>query len=163
MQSREANTLSSTPLHDQHPTITRLSDEPAAMIKKSQLDYVSIDDSFTPLPKHGHLSEKTAEYAAIEPSLHAGMEAVLNLPDFPAFRELAGDPDAVMPPGGPDRVRDVVTELLFFKARDGSEIELKVYKSPNVLPDATLMIRMHGGGTTMLLELLKNRTSTDGH
>jgi hypothetical protein len=133
------------------------------MIRKPQLDYVSIDDSFTPLPKHGHLSEKTADYAAIEPSLHAGIEAVLNLPDFPAFRELAGDPDAVMPPGGPDRVRDVVTELLSFKTRDGGEVELKVYKSPNVLPDATLMIRMHGGGTTMLLELLIYGTFIDDH
>lgn len=122
------------------------------MLGKSHLDYVVIDDSFTPLPKYGHLSQKTANYAAAEPALRASIETVLSLPDFPAFREMAGDPDAIIPPGGPNRTRDVITELLYFKARDGHELELKVYKSPNVAPDATLFYRMHGGGMTHYLD-----------
>lgn len=62
------------------------------------------------------------------------------------MRAAAGDPDAVMPPGGPDRYKDVVTELIDIPTRDGTVVELKVYKSPNVNENAVLMYRMHGGG-----------------
>lgn len=132
------------------------------MVGKSRLDYVTINTSFTPLPKYGHLSQKTADYVAAEPSLHAATEKLMRLPNWPAFREMAGDSDAVIPPNGPDRARDIVTELLYFKARDGYEIELKVYRSPNVVPDATLMYRMHGGGmNTSLLVLVFRYTDND--
>ncbi|RYP69405.1 hypothetical protein DL770_008242 [Monosporascus sp. CRB-9-2] len=113
---------------------------------KPKLEYVDLDADFKPLPKHGHLSQKIPEFAAAEPAIKAGYEKLWAAPDFPAFREMAGDVDAVMPPGGPDRYREVATELLQFPARDGEIIELKVYKSPNVVPDATLVYRMHGGG-----------------
>lgn len=120
------------------------------MIGKTHLDYVAIDKCFTPLPMYGHLSNKTAEYIAAEPAFQVANDAVLSLPDWPSFRELAGNADAAIPPGGPDRTRDVVTELMHFGARDGDELELKVYKSPNVAANATLMYRMHGGGMISL-------------
>ncbi|KAJ8119808.1 hypothetical protein ONZ43_g3324 [Nemania bipapillata] len=107
--------------------------------------FVDIDPDFKPLPKYGHLSEKTPEFLAVEDAISAAYEKPYMLPDIPTFRQVAGDPDAAMPPGGPDRYRDVKTELLHFPARDGHLIELKVYKSPHVAPDATLMYRMHGG------------------
>ncbi|KAI0118178.1 alpha/beta hydrolase fold-domain-containing protein [Nemania sp. FL0031] len=113
---------------------------------KDKPQYVDLDPEFKPLPKYGHLSEKTPEYLAVEDAIRAAYDKLWELPDIPAFRRGAGDPDAVMPPGGPDRYRDVVTELLHFPARDGQVIELKVYKSPRVAPEATLVYRMHGGG-----------------
>ncbi|KAI0889642.1 alpha/beta-hydrolase [Annulohypoxylon maeteangense] len=113
---------------------------------KDKPEYVDLDVDFTPLPKHGHLSEKTPEFIEAEPAIAAAYDQLWALPDFAAFRQAAGDPDAPMPHGGPDRYCDVVTELLQVPARDGHLIELKIYKSPKVLPGATLVYRMHGGG-----------------
>ncbi|KAI1193020.1 alpha/beta hydrolase fold-domain-containing protein [Nemania serpens] len=113
---------------------------------KDKPQYFDLDPDFKPLPKYGHLSEKTPEFLVAEDAMRTGYDRLWSLPDMPAFRETAGDEDASMPPGGPDRYRDVKTELLQFPARDGHLIELKVYKSPNVVPDATLVYRMHGGG-----------------
>ncbi|KAI9147521.1 Carboxylesterase NlhH [Paramyrothecium foliicola] len=109
--------------------------------------YVDLRADFEPLPKHGHLSSpKNAEYAAIQEFVDAAFAPLWALPSWSAFREAAGDADATIPPGGPDRYRDITTEFLHFKARDGYQVELKVYKSVNVTSNATLMIRMHGGG-----------------
>ncbi|KAI0403068.1 alpha/beta hydrolase fold-domain-containing protein [Xylaria palmicola] len=108
--------------------------------------FFDLDPDFEPLPKYGHLSDKTPEFAAVEGAIGAAFDRLWDLPDMPAFRAAAGDPDATMPPGGPDRYRRVETELLRFPARDGHLLELKVYRSPDVAPDATLVYRMHGGG-----------------
>ncbi|KAI8632637.1 alpha/beta-hydrolase [Xylariaceae sp. FL1651] len=113
---------------------------------KDKPEYVDIDADFKPLPKYGYLSEKTPEFAAVEPAIRAAYDQLWTCPDWPAVRQLAGDADAPMPPGGPDRYREVTTELLQFPARDGEMIELKIYKSPDVVQDATLVYRMHGGG-----------------
>ncbi|KAI0877971.1 alpha/beta hydrolase fold-domain-containing protein [Hypoxylon argillaceum] len=112
---------------------------------KDKPQFVDLDPGFKPLPKYGHLSEKTPEFLVVEDAIFAAYDQLWKLPDIPTFRQVAGDSDAALPPGGPDRYRDVKTELLHFPARDGHLIELKVYKSPHVAPDATLMYRMHGG------------------
>jgi hypothetical protein len=113
---------------------------------KTTYDYFDLKAPFAPLPKYGHLSKKTPEYEQAEPSIRKAYSALHDLPDFAAVRAAAGDPDAVMPPGGPDRYKDVVTELIDIPTRDGTVVELKVYKSPNVNENAVLMYRMHGGG-----------------
>ncbi|KAM0194332.1 hypothetical protein ACHAPI_007093 [Fusarium lateritium] len=113
---------------------------------KTTYDYFDLKAPFTPLPKYGHLSKKTPEYEQAEPAIRKAYSALRDLPDFTAVRAAAGDPDAVMPPGGPDRYKDVVTELIDIPTRDGTVVELKVYKSPNVNENAVLMYRMHGGG-----------------
>ncbi|KAI0423005.1 alpha/beta hydrolase fold-domain-containing protein [Xylaria grammica] len=113
---------------------------------KDKPQFVDIDPDFKPLPKYGHLSEKTPEFLEVEDAIATGYSQLWGLPDLLTFRRVAGDPEAVMPPGGPDRHREVETELLYFPARDGHLVELKVYKSPNVAAEATLMYRMHGGG-----------------
>ncbi|OTA98760.1 hypothetical protein M426DRAFT_258111 [Hypoxylon sp. CI-4A] len=113
---------------------------------KDKPQYVDLRVDFKPLPKYGYLSEKTPEFIEVEAAIDAAYDALWTLPDFPAFRLAAGDADAVMPPGGPDRYRDTKIELLQFPARDGHLIELKIYKSPNVRPNATLVYRMHGSG-----------------
>jgi hypothetical protein len=113
---------------------------------KTKYDYFDLKAPFEPLPKYGHLSKKTPEYEQAEPSIRKAYSALRDLPDFAAVRAAAGDPDAVMPPGGPDRYKDIITELIDIPTRDGTMIELKVYKSPNVNENAVLMYRMHGGG-----------------
>ncbi|KAF9779126.1 hypothetical protein IL306_002354 [Fusarium sp. DS 682] len=114
---------------------------------KTTCDYFDLTAPFTPLPKYGHLSKKTSEYELAEPSIRQEYAAVFSLPDFPSIRALTDDADAVMPPGGPDRYKDIVTELIDIPTRDGTMVELKVYKSPNVKDNAVLMYRMHGGAT----------------
>lgn len=113
---------------------------------KHKPDYIAIPADFQPLPKYGHLSEKHPDWVAAEAAVDAMYAPSRSLTSYAACRELVGDPDAVMPPGGPDRYRAVTTELIRFAARDGYEVELKVYKAPDVAPDAVLMYRMHGGG-----------------
>lgn len=112
---------------------------------KDKLQYVD-PSGFEPLPKYGHMSEKIPEYAAAESAIAAAYAKVWECPDIPSARIVAGNADAAIPSGGPDRYHHVVTEFLHFPARDGTLIELKVYKSPNVKPNATLMYRMHGSG-----------------
>ncbi|KAL4726645.1 hypothetical protein ACLX1H_005533 [Fusarium chlamydosporum] len=113
---------------------------------KTQYDYIDVASPFTPLPKYGHYSKKTPEYEQAEPSFREVYSALNNLPDIPTVRAASGDADAVMPPGGPDRYKDIVTELINIPTRDGTMIELKVYKSPNVNTNAVMMYSMHGGG-----------------
>ncbi|KAI0521128.1 alpha/beta hydrolase fold-domain-containing protein [Xylaria bambusicola] len=113
---------------------------------KDKPQYIDMVPDFKPMPKYGHLSEKTPELLDSEDAISAVMEALWALPDMAAIRQAAGDADAAMPPGGPDRYREVKTEFLHFPARDGHLVELKVYKSPHVAADATLMYSMHGGG-----------------
>lgn len=113
---------------------------------KSKPDYVDLDADFQPLPKFGHLSRKHPAYEAAEEAISAAYSQVYCQPDIESFRIAAGDADATIPPGGPDRYQDVNTELMYFTTRDGHKTELKIYKSPNVEPNAVLMYRMHGGG-----------------
>ncbi|KAF0325698.1 hypothetical protein GQ607_007140 [Colletotrichum asianum] len=116
------------------------------LTEKTKPEYVDLDTEFHPLPKHGHLSAKHPVYTASEAAIGTMYEEARKQENFALLRSVFVDADAPMPRGGPDRYRDVITELLYFKARDGKEIELKVYKSPNVEPNAALMYRMHGGG-----------------
>jgi len=113
--------------------------------QKTKSDYFDLVTPFTPFPKHGHLSQKSPEYSAAEPFLREALSALNAQPDFPSMRAVAGDPDAVMPPNGPDRYKDIVTELIQIPTRDRVMIELKVYKSIKVNRNAVLMYRMHGG------------------
>lgn len=113
---------------------------------KSKSDYVDLDADFQPLPKFGHLSQKHPAYEAAQEAIAAGFSELYSLPDFESFRNAAGKDDATIPPGGPDRYRDVTTHVIYIETRDRHCVELKVYKSRNVEPNAVLMYRMHGGG-----------------
>ncbi|KAI0483197.1 Alpha/Beta hydrolase protein [Xylariaceae sp. FL0804] len=134
------------------------------MLCKTELDYVDVAPGSAPLPRYGHLSRKTPAYAAAEPVVRAVYQQFHALPSLAAFRDAAGDPDAALPPGGPDRHRDVATRTLTFPARDGAPLELKVYCRPSSGPGsgsgeqpdvaaaaaaAPLVYRMHGGGWSL--------------
>lgn len=112
---------------------------------KEEPQYIKLVPDFKPLPKYGHLSEITPEFAAIRSAVDKAYEGIWGAADWAAFRGFVPQGDAAIPPGGPDRSK-LVTEILHFPARDGHSVELKVYKSPNVVENATLVYRMHGGG-----------------
>lgn len=131
---------------------------PFPLTLKSKPDYVDLDADFKPLPKHGHLTQPHEEYAAVQPMIDVMYDQIWALPDFDAFRQVGRGADAAVPPGGPDRARDVVTEFWRFPARDGHAVELKVYKSPGVQRGATLMLRMHGGGELSIRSIYEMRS-----
>ncbi|RGP73562.1 ab hydrolase superfamily [Fusarium longipes] len=113
---------------------------------KTRSDYIDLTVPFTPLPRHGHLSKKTPDYEKAEPEIRKVRSAINDVPDFPMLRAVSDDADAVMPTGGPDRYKEITTELIDITTRDGATIELKVYRSHRVNKNAVLMYRMHGGG-----------------
>jgi hypothetical protein len=126
--------------------------------------YVNLVEDFKPLPKYGHYSEIHPEFAKVEDDIRKGFAAPWAAAEsWPQLRELAGYADAMIPPGGPDRERDIVTELLKFPARDGHMLELKVYRSPKVQKDATLVYRMHGGGESVIKNCSKCPLTEDRH
>ena len=119
------------------------------MLNNDKPKYTHVDPAFEPLPQYGHLSTKTAQFAAAEPQIRALYNQLWALDSWTAARAAAGDAadaDALLPPGAPDRQRDIVTEHLEFLARDGYKVGLKVYRSRDVKPNAALVYRMHGGG-----------------
>ncbi|KAF5008850.1 hypothetical protein FDECE_4874 [Fusarium decemcellulare] len=112
---------------------------------KDKPEYTHAGPDFKPLPKYGHLSKPTPEFLAARDAIDAGNKALWGIPDVTTLREMTPDVDAQMPPGGPDR-QNIMTERIYFDARDGHKVELKIYKAGDVQPDAVLMVRMHGGG-----------------
>lgn len=94
---------------------------------------------------NGYLAEITPEYAAMSEDITKQFSVLQRAPDQATFLAW-GRTD----PGYTYDHRGVVTEFLKFPARDGAEIELKVYRAKNVQKDAALIVRMHGGGTFIL-------------
>lgn len=137
--------------NQEHRNLLDLNKRTKLLDPQATMDHQPMPDRDSkPLSKYGHLSNPTPEYAAAKSAIEAVYAPLWALPSWSAFREVAGDADAEMPPGGPDRSRDVTTELLRFPARDGHMVGLKVYRSPSVVQDATLLYRMHGGGRDIL-------------
>ena len=130
------------------------------MYLKQKPEYVDLDAPFLPLQKYGHLSKLHPEFSKIESAIANGFGALWNTGSWTAFRELAGNADAAIPSGGPERGRDVLTQLIQFPARDGYMVELKVYRSPKAQENATLMLRMHGGGEIKTCPSLINISDT---
>lgn len=120
------------------------------MGRTSTTNTTNPEDEDVALYNYAYLSQPTPQFADLRDAIekyytdfHARSDGTM-----PSIRALAGDDDAAMPPGGPDRSRQVTSELLQFPARDGHSVELKVYRSAESRREnATLMYKMHGGGT----------------
>lgn len=99
--------------------------------------------------KYAYFSQPTPQFASLRDTIDQFYAEFYARSDgtFPSIRAVAGNSDDTMPPGGPERYREVTTELLQFPARDGHKVELKVYRSTEARENATLVYKMHGGGT----------------
>ncbi|KAK5991571.1 Esterase LipI [Cladobotryum mycophilum] len=116
---------------------------------KEKTEYVDLNPDFKPLPKYGHLSTIAPEFEAIKSTVDEALAEIWSAEDVKGLRLRRGNSDAIIPPGGPDRAKEVISEFIRIPARDGHQIELKLYKSPTVQKDATLLLYMHGGGWVM--------------
>ena len=113
---------------------------------KSKLDYITLDPAnFKPGPKNSHLSEIDPDFAAARPFLDKAMDDVWAITEVGPFRE-AWDMPQPLPDGWPAEGKEVVTSLRRVPVRDGADVEIKIYKSPQVKPDAAMVIKFHGGG-----------------
>ncbi|KAI1332941.1 esterase [Xylariaceae sp. FL0255] len=110
--------------------------------------YFQIPADFKPGPKNGHMSEKHPVYAGAEKQVAEGMKQV-----WAGTLEQARSALASMPVATPERCpepgKDVLISQKMVPVRDGAKVEIQIYKSPKVEPDAALVLHFHGGGWTV--------------
>ena len=116
---------------------------------KPKPEYVQLDPNFQPGPRNGHLSEPHPVYESAFGPVEEIMARIWNsdIPLAELRKALSGAPPTV-PDSCPEPGRDVYISYTKVPVRDGTPIELKIYKSaknPNPL-NAALILRMHGGG-----------------
>ncbi|ORY68930.1 esterase/lipase/thioesterase [Pseudomassariella vexata] len=122
------------------------------VVFKSKPEYTVLDPNFQPGPKNGHLSERDPEYAAVEKAAEEALRP-LWYNDLPIdqWRKLWTTAPPPIPKGCPELGKEVSESYGKVPVRDGTEIEIKIYKSttPRNRNDALLVFRMHGGGWTV--------------
>lgn len=112
--------------------------------------HCTIDPNFKPLPKYGHLSEKTPMYAADKPRFDAMWGAVYSSSVPDESRRLGYEVIKALNDSIP-RATDLHEYFLEYDTRDGKKGSLKVYKTKEVAngefgKPATLLLNFHGGG-----------------
>jgi acetyl esterase/lipase len=112
---------------------------------KSEPEYIKIDPNFKPLPKNGHLSKIDPAFASMKDAAEAAVAGLWQYTDWPSFRAAWSVPP-LLPDYCPKPDKDVLTSTRMVPVRDGAEVEIKIYKSPNVERNAALVFKMHGGG-----------------
>lgn len=117
---------------------------------KDVLEYTDTSKPFTPGPKNGHLSEKDPQWAELEGPVEQGM-AALWAPEvtIDKFKEGWASSPLSLPDGCPEPGKDVLITQDHVTVRDGTSIEIQIYKSPNVQKNAALVFRTHSGGWTV--------------
>ncbi|CAI6094598.1 unnamed protein product [Clonostachys chloroleuca] len=111
------------------------------MLYKEKTEYTTADANFQPLPKHGHLSKMTPEFAELKDATDQMFKPMWEITDMATLLKV-GRTD----PGTTYEDRGIVTEFIQFPASDGTLIELKIYRQPKVQENAALILRLHGGG-----------------
>jgi acetyl esterase/lipase len=119
------------------------------VVIKSKSDYV-ITDNFKPGPKNGHLSEKDPEFVEVEATTVEAL-APLWAAEVPLdkFKESWLLAPPALPEGCPEPGRDVFISKMKVPVRDGTQIEIQIYRPSEPRTDAALVFRMHGGGWTV--------------
>ncbi|KAK6214630.1 hypothetical protein LQW54_004138 [Pestalotiopsis sp. IQ-011] len=117
---------------------------------KTTSDYVVAAPDFKPGPKNGHLSAKDPNFAAIEADFTAATAPMWD-PGLPLdkFKESWLSAPPAIPDGCPVPGQDVFLSKMKVPVRDGSEVEIQIYRPPEPRTDAALVFRMHGGGWTV--------------
>lgn len=111
------------------------------MLYKEKTEYTTADANFQPLPKHGHLSKMTPEFAELKDAIDQMFNPMWEITDMATLLKV-GRTD----PGTTYEDRGIVIEFIQFPASDGTLIELKIYRQPKVQENAALILRLHGGG-----------------
>jgi acetyl esterase/lipase len=112
---------------------------------KAMPEYIPVPDNFNPLPKNGHLSKIDPTFAAMKDAADAAVADLWKAKDWTTFRKNWELPVQI-PEWAPKEGKDVLTSTRQVPVRDGAQVEIRLYKSPNVQKNAALVLKMHGGG-----------------
>lgn len=98
-----------------------------------------------PKPKYGHLSAIAQDFAPLEEAADQSFDELWQLP-FPEFVTKWDSFPPALVDDSPEVGKDITVEHVKIPTRDGTEIELKIYKPINPVPNALLYLNAHGGG-----------------
>ena len=117
---------------------------------KSKPDYVDLDPNFKPGPKNGHLSEGAEAYTSVFQPFEDGMQGLWNSDISMAdLKNVFKTAPPAIPENCPKPGKDVFISYIKAPVRDGTWVELKIWKCKKPSPNALLVFRMHGGGWTV--------------
>lgn len=91
--------------------------------------------------KYAHYSDIDPEFEKVKAVTEKMVDQLFSLP----VKEMRAA-FAVEPPRPEDFPENIETEDKDVTVRDGAKIPIRIYKAPDVKPDATLYYVMHGGG-----------------
>lgn len=100
-------------------------------------------------PKNGHHSEPHPQYGAVFLPMKEQAAPLWANGSLEMLKKVFREAPPAIPEGCPEPDRDIKIEYTKAPARDGTLLELKVYKSVNVQSNAALVFRTHGGGWTI--------------
>jgi acetyl esterase/lipase len=92
--------------------------------------------------KYAHYSDIDPEFAAIKAECDANFDALFSLPLPDLKAAAANNPPAL----GPFVPNDLDIHHQNVAVRDGTEIDIKIYKAKDVQKNASLFLVSHGGG-----------------
>lgn len=119
---------------------------------KSKAEYAPYDEPFAPGHKNGHWSHRDPDpiLEADEKAAEDGMTWAWGFDrdiTMDEFKKNILSFSFAVPEGCPEPGRDIKIEYMKAPVRDGTGLELKVYRGKaTVGGGATLVFRMHGGG-----------------
>ena len=102
-------------------------------------------DDFKPLPKYGHLSELNPGFAPLKDFVDQQTAQLWSLPidDFKAGWLAM---PLTLSEGCPAVGKDITIDNMKVPVRDGTEVEIRIYKPIKPVPNALLNLNIHGGG-----------------
>ncbi|CAI6097898.1 unnamed protein product [Clonostachys chloroleuca] len=116
------------------------------VVTKFKPEYAPLDPNFKPGPKNGHLSEIDADFLKMKPDIDAFVDQIWDpAHSLETFRS-SWTSNSSPPPDWPKEGEDVVTETKQIPVRDGTQIEVKIYRAKQKKPGSALVMRFHGGG-----------------
>ncbi|KAI1344724.1 esterase [Xylariaceae sp. FL0016] len=117
-------------------------------------EYTVIPETILPGPRHGHLSTLDPAYAEVAQATEDALRPMWggDVPMAEFKRGWVEAPPAI-PEGCPEPGVDMITEEIKVPVRDGTELEVRIYRPPDGVGKAdgesALCFRMHGGGWTV--------------
>lgn len=98
-----------------------------------------------PKPKYGHLSALSPDFAPLKDAADQSFDELWQLP-LAEFKEKWDALPPALLDDSPVEGKDITIEHIKIPTRDGTNIELRIYKSIHPVPNALLYLNAHGGG-----------------
>ena len=103
-----------------------------------------------PKPEYGHLSNIVPEFAPLKEETDKNFAALWSLP-LDDFKSAWLTAPVALPEDAPQPGKDYEVSDQQISVRDGANIGLRVYRPMKDTKHSTLILKAHGGGTTIRL------------